>query len=66
MATPLAKKIASMYARPPAGYNRMDPIIVRLSMYRSVTTSSVQYPSISKSSNVTVNSDKTEPTLLEG
>lgn len=51
MATPLAKKRASMYGRPPAGYNRMDPIIVRLSMYRSVTNVSVQYPSALKSSN---------------
>ena len=51
MATPLAKKRESIYGRPPAGYNRMDPIIVRLSMYRSVTTWSVQYSSASKSNN---------------
>lgn len=27
VAAPLAKKRASMYAKPPAGYNRIDPTI---------------------------------------
>ena len=36
VADPLAKKRASMYANPPAGYSRIDPTMVTERIYRSV------------------------------